>query len=128
MTLLAEQEKPTAVLEAGFWAGGSAVTWARAIGPDAGLTCVDSWRPYHDASVDDSGYYEMMDRELANGTVFNLFRHNIAACGVADKIEIAYIEERNTSVQRANISEQSMVCFMPSQDAARGRYTSSDPA
>lgn len=86
--LLAEEgvRRPT-LLEVGSWAGGSAVTLGLALKKytDGGrLICVDPWRPYFDLSRNQEEVYQRMDRAAREGSILNLFLHNIRACGLED--------------------------------------------
>jgi predicted O-methyltransferase YrrM len=79
------------VLEIGSWAGGSALTWARALVEsglkDALVLCLDSWVPYFDPrDFGNDKVYADMDRSLKEGTLFDLFLHNVETSGFRDLI------------------------------------------
>ncbi|HVB37509.1 MAG TPA: class I SAM-dependent methyltransferase [Vicinamibacterales bacterium] len=87
--------RPFKVLEIGSWAGGSAITWARAIrdsGASGGtVVCVDPWVSYVNVDVnanraDENDVYVEMESALRRGEVVDLFRHNIRAGRVADLV------------------------------------------
>ena len=80
---------PLNILEIGSWAGGSAITWARALqatGRTGYVCCVDSWAQYFDLSVDRDPVYREMNAGAANGDIVRIFHHNIRVCGVADRV------------------------------------------
>lgn len=87
--LFADSEEGTRILEIGSWAGGSAITWARALDKYCrGLgevICVDAWTDY----LADSGstyHFETMRKALQSGAIFDLFNHNVRASGYGNKI------------------------------------------
>lgn len=78
------------VLEVGSWAGASAVTWARGLearGLNGKVLCVDSWLPYFDTNLNRERVYADMNEAAASGDIFQLFIHNIKACGVQSRVE-----------------------------------------
>jgi len=77
------------VLEVGSWAGGSAITWAKAIQEyfgDGQVVCVDAWQPYFDTNIDSDSVYIQMNEAAQNGSIYDLFLHNIRTSGVANLI------------------------------------------
>ena len=74
------------ILEIGSWAGASAVTWARALQNlkrKGRVTCVDSWQPYFQESIDFEAHYKEMNEAARSGKVLKLFLHNIKAANVS---------------------------------------------
>ena len=81
---------PIAILEIGSWAGASAISWASAIRRldlQGRVQCVDSWLPYFDSGRFENSHYRRMNRAAENGTIYQLFQHNIACSGFADIID-----------------------------------------
>lgn len=80
---------PLRILEIGSWAGGSAITWARACqefnGGNGVVVCVDPWQPYKTPS--EEPVWEVMVSALQTGEIFKLFQHNISSAGVADLVQ-----------------------------------------
>ena len=77
------------LLEVGSWAGGSAITWAKAIKRFAGngqIVCVDHWQPYFDTATDADDVYLAMNEAAGEGLIYGLFLHNIRAAGVGSMI------------------------------------------
>jgi len=73
------------ILEVGSWAGGSAVTWGRALARycQGGLVfCVDHWQPYWDLTKNTEDVYRKMDQAARDGAIFRLFEHNVRAFGL----------------------------------------------
>ena len=89
VAMLAKQQRSVNILEVGSWAGGSAITWARALERQAiagRVVCVDHWQQYFDLRTNTAAVYEDMDRAASTGAIAHLFRHNIRASGVADRV------------------------------------------
>ena len=83
--LAESQSPPLTILEVGSWAGASTVSWAKALEAAryAGkVTCVDTWSPYFDLTLETARHYADMDEAARAGDIFQLFLHNIRACGV----------------------------------------------
>jgi predicted O-methyltransferase YrrM len=79
------------ILELGSWAGGSTITWARAIqasGVAGRVFCVDHWRQQFDLDVNRALVYDEMVRATRERAIAGLFRHNITAAGVADRVVV----------------------------------------
>ncbi len=79
------------ILEVGSWAGGSAVTWARALqrrGLPGRVYCVDHWKQRFDLAVNRLPVYSEMARAVDANVIEALFRHNVSAAGVADRIVV----------------------------------------
>ncbi len=77
------------ILEVGSWAGGSAVTWGRALErwADGGtVVCVDHWSAYWDLSRNADALYQRMDRAAREEEILPLFLHNIRACGLERRV------------------------------------------
>jgi predicted O-methyltransferase YrrM len=75
------------ILEVGSWAGASAVTFGtalRSLQRKGKILCVDTWKPYLNVSVERDDHYLQMNEAAASHTIFQLFRHNLAACKVED--------------------------------------------
>lgn len=73
------------IVEIGSWAGGSAITWGRAIQKYASggwILCVDHWQPYFDLSRNSEDVYRLMDAAARSGDILELFRHNITVAGL----------------------------------------------
>jgi predicted O-methyltransferase YrrM len=80
---------PVKVLEVGSWAGGSAITWARAIQRYFGggqVICVDHWQPYFDTTINTEPVYVKMNEAATTGLIYGLFLHNIRTSGVGHLI------------------------------------------
>lgn len=80
---------PFKVLEVGSWAGGSAITWVKAIREyigDGQVVCVDAWQPYFDTNIDCDLVYKRMNESAEKGSIYGLFMHNIRSSGVANLI------------------------------------------
>lgn len=79
------------VLEIGSWAGSSAITFAEAIkkynNSKGKVTAVDAWQSFHGEHIDKPSL-AVMEKTLKDGTIFNLFLHNIKSAGVEHLIEI----------------------------------------
>ncbi|MBI4370354.1 MAG: class I SAM-dependent methyltransferase [Elusimicrobia bacterium] len=79
------------ILEIGSWAGSSAVIWARAIKNSAvkgSVLCVDPWEPYiNQENIGCSQTPLVMERALQKGQIYELFLHNIRACGMEDIVQ-----------------------------------------
>ncbi|MCK9398189.1 MAG: class I SAM-dependent methyltransferase [Methylobacter sp.] len=81
--------EPFKVLEVGSWAGGSAITWAKAIQEYIGggqVVCVDVWQSYFDTNIDSDLVYIQMNEAAQSGSIYGLFLHNIRTSGVAGLI------------------------------------------
>jgi predicted O-methyltransferase YrrM len=82
--------RPLRILEVGSWAGGSAITFGKALqefaAPDSRLVCVDPWTPY-EFTRGNAMAQSVMRGALETGFVLRLFQHNIAAAGT-DKVTI----------------------------------------
>jgi predicted O-methyltransferase YrrM len=82
---------PLRILEIGSWAGGSAVTWAKALqstGREGEVWCVDSWKPHFDLTVDSGDVYREMNAGATSGDIIRIFHHNLRACGVDDRVVV----------------------------------------
>lgn len=91
LALLSEEKhrRPVKILEVGSWAGGSAITWAKALKKYFGegqVVCVDQWQPYFDTEINSAPIYKKMNEAAADGSIFRLFLHNIKASGLDDII------------------------------------------
>ena len=73
------------ILEVGSWAGASLAAWDSAARGLAKLIVVDSWKPYFAHGGEP---YDVMTRAAESGEIFELFKRNIAACQIADRVEI----------------------------------------
>ncbi len=75
------------ILEIGAYAGGSAITWGRALQAhdlaDRLVVSVDPWNSYLDLSANSRLLYRIMDRNLAKGKVLALFIRNLRAAGLS---------------------------------------------
>ncbi len=79
------------ILEVGSWAGGSAVTWARALqqrGLPGRVYCVDHWKQRFDLAVNRLPVYSEMARAVDANVIEALFHHNVSAAGIADRIVV----------------------------------------
>jgi len=77
------------IVEVGSWAGGSAITWARALKKYFGkgqVVCVDQWQPYFDTEINSAPIYGKMNKAAADGSIYRLFLHNIKSSGFGDII------------------------------------------
>ena len=77
------------VLEIGSWAGGSAITWAKALQRhcrSGQVVCVDHWKPYLDLAVNTKPVYKKMDDAAHKGLTFGLFCDNVKAAGVENVV------------------------------------------
>jgi len=80
---------PIEILEIGSWAGGSAITFGKALeatGRAGSVGCVDHWRPAFDPTVDRGWIYEEMHAGAVNGDIIRVFHHNIRATGLAERV------------------------------------------
>ena len=87
---------PINIIEIGSWAGASAIAWAKALdrhGRDGTIVCVDHWRKYLDTRLNVEPIYRVMDASVDDDAIYKLFRHNLRASGVADRV----IEMRGSS-------------------------------
>jgi predicted O-methyltransferase YrrM len=85
---LASSRTSVDILEVGSWAGGSAITWAKALerfGVQGRVHCVDHWRPDFDAAANTAPVYREMSAASCGG-ISALFRHNVRAAGVSARI------------------------------------------
>jgi Methyltransferase domain len=92
------QDGPIKILEIGSWAAASAVTWARAlraVGRPGGVTCIDTWRPYFEAGIEDGAHYRDMTEAAETGDVYRLFLHNLKACGVDSMVTHRIADSRD---------------------------------
>lgn len=95
--VLTRKPGPLSILEIGSWAGSSSVSWAKALErAECGgrVTCVDSWAPYFDSSVDTDAVYAEMNEAAETDDIFQLFLHNIRACDVAKYIQVCRGDSR----------------------------------
>lgn len=80
------------LLEIGSWAGGSAITWAKAIKKysyDRGsIICIDPWVDYIDNGVNKDWTHKTMKKALVESRIYKLFLHNISASGLSEMISI----------------------------------------
>lgn len=75
------------ILEVGSWAGGSAITWAKAVQKyfgDGEVVCVDQWAPYFNTGINPEPVYSKMNQAAADGSIYRLFLHNIKTSGVGN--------------------------------------------
>jgi len=89
---------PINILEIGSWAGASAVAWAQALqdeGLEGTVVCVDHWDKYIDTTVNDAQVYQEMTAAVDKDAIYRLFRHNVRASGVGNRI----VEMRGRSEQ-----------------------------
>ncbi len=87
------------ILEVGSWAGGSAVTWGKALQKYCSrgkVVCVDHWKPYFDMAVNKTAVYSKMDSAAREGLILNLFLHNIRATGVEDLVVVLQGDSQET--------------------------------
>jgi predicted O-methyltransferase YrrM len=78
------------ILEIGSWAGASAITWAKALQKlerKGQVTCIDSWEPYFQESIDFETHYREMNEAAQSGKVLKLFLHNIKATNVSHMVD-----------------------------------------
>jgi predicted O-methyltransferase YrrM len=95
--LAESQSPPMTILEVGSWAGASAVSWAKAFeaAQCAGtVICVDTWSPYFDLTLETATHCTDMDEAARAGSIFQLFLHNIRACGVEGQIQYCVGDSR----------------------------------
>jgi len=77
------------ILEIGSWAGASAVTFGaalRSLGRAGEVVCVDHWEPYFDPRLETGSNYIEMSVATKDQAIFQLFKHNIAACQLEEVI------------------------------------------
>jgi precorrin-6B methylase 2 len=77
------------ILEIGSWAGGSTITWARALdacGIDGHVYCLDHWKQTFNLAVNTALVYREMARAASESVIAALFDHNIRSAGVAERI------------------------------------------
>lgn len=88
--------KAISILEAGTYAGASAITWAHGISEFCGgrgkVLCIDEWRPYYAnvKSVAREGReaeYERINWVMSEERMWSLFQYNVQACGLNHLIE-----------------------------------------
>jgi len=82
---------PLRILEVGSWAGASAITWAKALQRffhEGEVTCVDTWQPYIDPTIDASPMFEVMTQAARDGSIYQIFRNNLRAAGVEDMVRV----------------------------------------
>lgn len=87
------------LLEIGSWAGGSALTWGRALRDTREsfeVLCVDAWRPSFDLARNRDIHYRKMDGAKHRDRIFRLFVHNVSAAGLAGHV----LPLRGTSKER----------------------------
>jgi predicted O-methyltransferase YrrM len=76
-----ELKRPLDILEVGSWFGASALSWAQGLSQycDArgSITCVDSWTPWLDTTLNDDKWYQEMNQALDNEIAYSIFQHNI---------------------------------------------------
>lgn len=83
--LAAEGVRSPLILEIGSWAGGSAVTWGRALQrycAGGSVVCIDAWQPYFDLGKNSEDVYRAMDEAARNGGILKLFMHNVRVSGL----------------------------------------------
>jgi predicted O-methyltransferase YrrM len=81
--------QPVKILEVGSWAGGSAITWAKALKKYCGegqVVCVDQWQPYFDTEINSAPIYQKMNDAAADGSIYRLFLHNVNTSGLNDVV------------------------------------------
>lgn len=83
---------PKTILEVGSWAGQSLVAWDEAAGGRAKLIAVDQWKPYFMHGGDP---YDEMNRAAETGEIFELFKRNIRACGIEDRVSVLRGDSRD---------------------------------
>lgn len=77
------------LLEIGSWAGASTITWAKALlthFENVEVVCVDPWQPYFDPSIIADSHYEVMDQMARDGSILEVFQHNIHVAGLSDVV------------------------------------------
>lgn len=89
-TVSSETDQPVRILEVGSWAGGSAITWAKALSyysaKGGAVVCVDPWAPYIRADeIDNLTLYEMR-RALEGNKILQLFLHNVRSAQCVDVV------------------------------------------
>ena len=84
--------KPVNILEVGSWIGASALTFARSIqefnGSKGSITCVDSWKPYLDTTINNEYVHKLMTAASESNISYELFLHNCKASGIEHLIEV----------------------------------------
>lgn len=83
---LARAANASRILEIGSWAGASTIVWARAVGECGRVVCVDPWQSYHDARWQKHARYRRVNRACRRERIYPLFRNNVAAAGVAERV------------------------------------------
>ncbi len=89
--LASEGIKEPSLLEVGSWAGGSAVTWGKALQKYCSggkVLCADHWKPYFDLSKNTQPVYRKMDSAARGEAIFDLFLHNVRTSGIGDRVLI----------------------------------------
>lgn len=96
--LARDRARPLRLLEIGSWAGGSAITYGKALQAYAPkgscLVCVDPWTPYA-FTRGNTDLQAVMTSALKTGEIFELFQHNVQAAGVDDLIIIVRARSRD---------------------------------
>lgn len=87
--LASEGVKAPLLLEVGSWAGGSAVTWGKALEmycEGGKVLCADHWKPYFDLAKNTQQVYHKMDSAAQGNAILDLFLHNVLTSGVEDRV------------------------------------------
>jgi hypothetical protein len=101
------------ILEIGSWAGGSAITFGNAIkkyAKSGTLTCVDLWEPFYserDGVKNAPTVASSHIKDIQTGKIFDLFKHNIKASGLAD-----IVDAKKTRFENFTTSKQFDVIYI----------------
>ena len=100
---------PVEILEVGSWAGGTAITWAKAVQKYFGggqVLCVDHWEPYFDTNINSDHVYKQMNEAAINKSIYGLFLHNVRTSGVNGVISHIVGNSRNVlpTLKKRNFS------------------------
>jgi predicted O-methyltransferase YrrM len=79
------------LIEIGSWAGGSAITWAKAIknsDAEASIICIDPWIDYINDAKNKDWTHKTMKKALLKKKIYKLFLHNVITSGCSDMISI----------------------------------------
>lgn len=80
------------LIEIGSWAGGSAITWAKAIKKysvvKGFVVCVDPWIDYIDHDINREWTHTTMKKAFVKSRIYKLFLNNIIASGLSEMISI----------------------------------------
>jgi hypothetical protein len=86
--LVLDAAKSPRVLEVGSWAGCSLIAWDKVFGGAARFTVVDAWSPgSFEWAAHRSKLHRVMKDAAASGEIIELFRHNVRAAGMEDRVD-----------------------------------------